>query len=415
MTAGFGHNGMTRDEWLHVILRSGQVTRIAQHLAFVIYHLSDPETNQAKLSARDLESITGWGRTAIMEHIDELEIYVRVAWGQGRAKALFELQGVIAEAVRPLRSVREADTTADTRTEFTENSRQTATTERRQTATNLVVSQVATTADTRTATTVCGGPDGHKNDDQLAFVSARRPQNQFGGGKGGVLGESSISTSLSQGAPPRNDAGATLRPWIVHPDGSFSGTAFDTFTPTEIAGFRSAFSFLEFPAELIAADQFLAAQFELDRSPPEFGSQSRLARLHTYLAKRNREASAAIEAARDAMRSKAEVANGDCWFAEDRLMVANGFKADLMAEVGNDERRLRRTLDKVAASVPIDLKGSALKKVVRGQFARQIDWGEQDERKTIAVEKRASPRTASVSPDGKLETEKERLLRMLGS
>src|SRR5687767_10671730 len=90
-------NGFTREEWLYAILYSGKVTRIGQHLALVIYHLADPEKNSVMLSARDLERITGWSRTAIIDHLAEIEVFIRVTWGAGRAKSLFELQGIIAE------------------------------------------------------------------------------------------------------------------------------------------------------------------------------------------------------------------------------------------------------------------------------------------------------------------------------
>jgi hypothetical protein len=108
--ADAGHNGITPQEWIHAVLNSGEVTRIGQHLALVLYHLSDSQTNIASLSARDLERITGWGRTAIIDHLSELEIFIRVTWGRGRGKSKFELQGVIASVVTKELSVREADT-----------------------------------------------------------------------------------------------------------------------------------------------------------------------------------------------------------------------------------------------------------------------------------------------------------------
>src|SRR5262249_25086516 len=110
-------NLRTREQWIDAVLHSGRVSRIGQHLALVIYHLSDTSTNIAKLSARDLERITGWGRTAIIDHLNELHRlgeFLRVQWGQGRAKSVFELQGVIAEVMAAKKAEREAATTTVT-------------------------------------------------------------------------------------------------------------------------------------------------------------------------------------------------------------------------------------------------------------------------------------------------------------
>ena len=394
MTGGLGHNGLTRDEWLHAILQSGEVTRISQHLALVIYHLSDPATNTARLSARDLERITGWGRTAILEHLDEMEIYIRVKWGQGRAKALFELQGVIAEAVKPLKSVRQADTTADTRTTVNSYVREADTNSVRQTATTGSVREADTTADTTAATNSCGTPAGHKNDVQTPVVSTSRTQTQIWGDYRGVNLDSSNPDSLSHKRATDAVADETPPPFIVHPDGSFSGTAFEHFTAAEVAAFRTTYSFLDIPAELAAADQVLAAAFE--REGVEFGSRERTARLHQYLNSMNRKASALAQAAAQAARSKAALAGDDsCWFDEHRIVVANGFRKELLDLVGGDERRLEITLIKAAKEVPITLRGVELKKAVGGAFAKYAEWSAHEERKTRAVESRGFNNAAS--------------------
>lgn len=93
-----GHNLMTREEFLRSVLHSGEVTKIAQHLALVIFILSEGK-NTIEASARDLERITGWGRTAIVDHLTELEIFMKVTLGIGRGKTVFELQGVIEDAI----------------------------------------------------------------------------------------------------------------------------------------------------------------------------------------------------------------------------------------------------------------------------------------------------------------------------
>ena len=89
---------MTREEFLHRILHSGEITKIGQHLALVIFLLAEGN-NQLHTSVRDLERITGWSKSMISDHLDELKIFMRVHFGTGRAKTLFELQGVIEDAL----------------------------------------------------------------------------------------------------------------------------------------------------------------------------------------------------------------------------------------------------------------------------------------------------------------------------
>ncbi len=104
-----GRNGRTPDEWLQAILFSGEVTRVGQHLALVLFCLAD-EKGSATLSMRDLQSITGWGRTTICDHLSEIEHFIKTTFGRGRGKSVFELQGMITEAVEQMRSVRQPDT-----------------------------------------------------------------------------------------------------------------------------------------------------------------------------------------------------------------------------------------------------------------------------------------------------------------
>lgn len=107
-----GRNGRTPEEWLYAILYSGQVTRVGQHLALVLFHLAN-EKGVASLSMRDLQSITGWGRTTISDHLGEIEVFIKTTFGRGRAKSIFELQGIITEAIEQVRSVRQPDTTGN--------------------------------------------------------------------------------------------------------------------------------------------------------------------------------------------------------------------------------------------------------------------------------------------------------------
>ena len=426
MTGGMGHNGMSRDEWLFSILRSGQVTRIAQHLALVIYHMADPATNIAKMSARDLEEITGWGRTAIRQHIDELEIFIRVTWGAGRAKTLFELQGVITEAVKPLRESREM-------------ARQTATTANQNgtpdghkyssvngnvapnghNGLSVVASHAATSSNlpprghnsghmnhVQTATTGNGTPDGHNG---ATLWPATRPQTANGGDyRGGNL-DSEVINHHHQGSAHALDD-VEVPAYQIHDDGSFSGTAFEHFTATEIGSMRAAYPALDIFPELINADAFLAIEFEKDGTP--FASKDRRARLHMFLLKRQREAHERILVAMNAARQKNATEDDDsCWFDDSgQLQVANGFRADLLALANGDEGHLRRTLDKCAGNIGIDMKGRVLLKNVRSSFAKHLDWSGHDERKTRAVERRGKPDGAVGQPT---ESENDRTKRMI--
>jgi hypothetical protein len=89
-------NGMTREEFLRRVLYSGEITKLAQHIALVICLLA--EKGSARASVRDLERITGWTRQAIRDHLGELDIFMKVTLGIGRAKSHFELQGAIEDA-----------------------------------------------------------------------------------------------------------------------------------------------------------------------------------------------------------------------------------------------------------------------------------------------------------------------------
>ena len=370
--SGIGHNGMTRDEWLYAILQSGEVTRISQHLALVIYHLSDPATNSAKLSARDLERITGWGRTAIIEHIDELEIYIRVKWGQGRAKALFEMQGVIAEAVKPLQTSRHTDTTADTRTDTAASVREADATVDTTADTTVVATQADTMVDTTADTNSCGRVADHKNADQNGVVSASRTQAANGGDyRGGT------TKSLLQKEDRRDSARAKasgVRTFVITEDGRFLGTAFEEFTQTEIAAFHASYPFLDIMAELANADRFLARVFEQEGVP--FEAPQRLDRLHSLLSKKNRELQIAVAAQIEARKQseRAETEKDSCWFEGHKLMVANGFKAELLEAVSGDEAKLRTTLDVAAKYVPHKQRGDALKISVVSAFHKTLQF-----------------------------------------
>lgn len=378
----------TREEWLHAILYSGQVTRIGQHLALVIYHLTDPATNTVKLSARDLARITGWGRTAILDHLTELDIFIRVTWGAGgRAKALFELQGVIAQALEERRQadatpatnpfVREEDATAATTAAITPCVRGEATTAAikeaaptTQAATTPCVREAATTA----ATSGYGQPDGH-NSVREAATSAQKTN------EGGTIGGEYVVTVQNQ-----NNTHTLFRSqapdWTISEDGGFEGRVFE-LSGLDYLALQVAYNHLEWPADLVAADQFFAREFDrAGVSPP---MPQRNAGLHTYLAKQNRKvvemrrmyeamATAKGEKVRKPAKPIVEPeAPPSAWFDnEARLHIANGFRAELLEICGGDEARLREELNVAAGYVGVNVKGPQLIAKIRSRITDQL-------------------------------------------
>lgn len=444
MTAGLGHNGMSRDEWLLSILHSGQVTRIAQHLALVIYHLSDPSTNIAKMSARDLEEITGWGRTAIRQHIDELEIFIRVTWGAGRAKALFELQGVITEAVKPLR----ARTEMARQTVITVNGNGTpdghnGSSESGNDARGghngalVVVTEAATTlcgapgghnsghmSDVQTATNGNGSPDGHNATRKWL---ATRPQGGDGGDYRGGGRKEEVFNNLHSASARVRDVDEEPPAYTLGVDGSFSGTAFEHFTATEIATMRSVFPALDLIPELINADRFFAKEFEKDGTP--FESPERRARLHALLSKKNREAFAMIQAMQAVPRAVPQqlqpgvLAEG--YVVTDRLRIelTNGVRSEWVqrfAVDGDEQQAAADALDDTLIELSGKIKPNSPTPIVAqidsylAKVAR--DRKDSNARYRRAAEAKGKTRSRGAvdgSVDAQKETRADRYARML--
>lgn len=80
----------TREQWLHRVLFSGDVDKIAQHLALAIYFASG-ESGILAASVRSLEGLTGWSRTAISDNLRALESVADIVYRGGRSKTQFRL------------------------------------------------------------------------------------------------------------------------------------------------------------------------------------------------------------------------------------------------------------------------------------------------------------------------------------
>lgn len=377
VSTAFPHVGnmRTREDWLRLVIHSGQVTRIGQHLALVIYHLADTETNIAKLSARDLERITGWGRTAIIKHLNELDEFIRVTWGLGRAKSIFELQGVIAEVMQQKKAERDAASKADETGSVREDDATGDTTEATKEAATPSVHQT----DAETATNGSVLPNGrlcvHETDTSVQ-------KSPVGGTIGGEK-DPNTQTHTPRVAPD----------WMISEDGGFEGKVFE-LTGAEVGSLREVYQYLEFPADLVSTDQFFAKEF--DRKGVSPSTQDRLAGLHMYLAKQNRN-TRELRLKLGMIEGKGErkpavpVAPEEppsCWFDNDaRLQVANGFAVELLETVGGDKIRLREELDKAAGWVGVNTRGPQLVAKVRSRLTEQVKGGRSSAKETPAAKR----------------------------
>ena len=349
-----GDNRLSRPEWLNAILYSGQVTRVGQHLALVLFHVSD-EGGVAALSMRDLERITGWGRTAICEHLREIADFIHVTFGRGRAKSTFELQGVIP-------SVRQTDTTADTNQGEAPS-----------------VRAPDTMADAKTDTTAIVRPEDAKTDTNPSCVRQPDAKSSLGGTIGGETKNYRRFKNLSSGEPPKI--------WTWSEVTGFEGRAFD-LNIEYCRQLERAYPALEWPGELVAADGFLARQF--DKSAVPVSESERLSRLETYLAKKNRDVGALRSAHDEAARQKAGQVDDSCYFRGHELVIANGFREGLLAKVGGDEAKLDETIMKAAGKIPMKLRGDELKKLVISEFMKFVDWDKIDRERGKAKVKEAA-------------------------
>ena len=82
-------NRVSTSPLVQEILFSGKVDRVAQHLALQIAMHLDPETGAVRFSGRELAVLSGWGKTAVAEHLAELKKVFNIAWGDGSGGSVF--------------------------------------------------------------------------------------------------------------------------------------------------------------------------------------------------------------------------------------------------------------------------------------------------------------------------------------
>lgn len=363
-----GGNERTPEEWLHSILYSGQVTRVGQHLALVLFHVAN-EKGIACLSMRDLQAITGWGRTTICDHLGEIETFIKTTMGRGRGKSTFELQGLITQAIEQVRSVRQPDTNGisgqssvrvadsipDTKADTNEVSAQATATPDAIPDTTIIVRETDTTADTNP-------------------IGVRQPDTkpEMGGTIGGVTNNKPFTVDLSQ--VKSTPSGMQ---WAYNSLDGFMGRVFEIL-PEHYAIMQATYAYLDFPADLASADGFLASEFDKSKAPAN--QADRLTRLEMFLASQNRKAKA-LQAAHDKAAAGKGSTDKSCFFRDHELVVANGFRDGLLQKVGGDQAKLDETLMKAAGKIPITLKGIELKKLVSSEFMKHLDWDRNDKAK----------------------------------
>jgi hypothetical protein len=409
-------NLRTREQWLHAVLHSGRVSRIGQHLALVLYHLADVTTNIAKMSARDLERITGWSRTAITEHVNELHKlgeFLSVQWGQGRAKSIFELQGVIAEVMAQKKAERDAATTDDATVDATPSGNVADATVDAKPDTKFVASQTDATVATTADTTLVASQDDTKDHRCVRHADTTSEKGDEGGTIGGETKQTQdLSLSHSHTAQTRERA---VPDWMTSEDGGFEGLAFE-LSGADVGGLIDVYQHLEFPAELVAADRFLASQFaKVSASVP---MPDRMARLHTYLAKLNRTArelklSLGLLAANKGQPKPPEppapVEPPSCWFDKNaKLQVANGFEAELLQAVGGDPIRLREELDKAGGWIGVNVRGPQLMAKTRSRITDQVKGRSSAAANDTQADRRARIRRHAEEAEAKYRAEHQK-------
>lgn len=419
------NNEMTDLEWLRLILSGREVTRITQHLALVIWAIADIRGGASR-SVRDLEAITGWSRETISDHLAELEIFIKVTLGRGRAKTQFGLEAAITHVLKRSESggfvpyvvasqpdathgekdraailvAKEADAKIDAKPDTT-----------------FVANQADALPDARTDATLLAEEDDGKTDakpdtnfvasqpDAKSLVVASQPDAKPN--EGGTIGGESRTTvqnlSLSHLSSPeaRERVAITIG---LQPDGSFEGHVFG-LTAIEVEQTARNYPLLSFPADLVAADLFFKLEFAKHPNRDYPDEQARTMRLAQYLASQNRKMQNNTRLLEQTARRKPEprqpAAKREdvCWFDDHaKLQVANGFKAELLDMVGGDEMSLREELDCAAGFVGTGVNSFELTRKVRSRIRLQTkEKRDKDERYAKAVSRNNSDSTDGAS------------------
>jgi uncharacterized protein YdaU (DUF1376 family) len=159
-----------------------------------------------------------------------------------------------------------------------------------------------------------------------------------------------------------------------HEDLGFDGERI-SFDHDEVAEYAANFPELEFPRDLRIVEKATHYRVSEVASRMEFVEE-----LQKALELKAMDFRTLREKATRVAESKEELkASQSCFIQNGRVMVANGFKAELLAEYASgDETALRDALDRAGQYVPARAKGEALMLAVRTQLAKQKTWAVSD-------------------------------------
>lgn len=94
-----GHNSqpeITLKEWIFSVMERDDVSEKAKHMAHVIYHHWDFETNSCKLTSGDFSRLTSLGKSTVKKYASELKNIVdEVCEGKGRAPNEYKKHNIV--------------------------------------------------------------------------------------------------------------------------------------------------------------------------------------------------------------------------------------------------------------------------------------------------------------------------------
>jgi hypothetical protein len=205
----------------------------------------------------------------------------------------------------------------------------------------------------------CKSPPAVTNPSPPAVNSASPPTvnvTAHGGEKSPPTGDSylkkelidlSLSSSAQERAPD----------WTIE-DGCFAGQAFE-LSEAEYDGLQRAYGNLEFPAELVTADAYLATQFAAFAGP--ISRDEKLSRLRLYLNSQNRKTGVlrrqAMGTAANKPRKPAAPMLGEnagssvCWIDEAGFHLADEVRAEWLEKFDGNEERLNMAIKEIAPHV----------------------------------------------------------------
>ena len=215
----------------------------------------------------------------------------------------------------------------------------------------------------------------------------------------------------SDAAPEPLEEGVSPR-WVLHLDGSYSGTAFEQFSTTEVRAMAAKWPHLDFPAVLAEADDFLAPEFANQHIP--FGHPSRMKRLEGLLVHKNERARALVAhvVAKPERKTPAPgpLADGFEMTERGRVNLVNGVRAEWLERFGGDENRLEIALISMSGNLKVNSHIPYEAQIEAG-LARLA--GEKLDRDKRYAKAASDSKASKVTADGKaVETKADRMRKI---